>query len=491
MLGSQTPKISVQLLLTLLLVQPIGCSKQEVLQEVLQDFQPTLQQETESEEGNREAEALHPQSATNDETATEEMETLSTTEHQEEKLTWKIGYSSRRALDGSDEANSSGTYNLWVIESDGSKDTPLTHITAANAHTSYVRWSPDGNKILFDSKMALDGSDSANTNSTGNIWVVNPDGTGLAALTQMTATGAQCFNARWSVNNQILFESRRALDGSDALSTNDVYNIWVMNADGSNPTPLTTLTAAGADNRGAFWSQDGTKIVYESSRALDGSDAANTNNAGNIWVMNADGSENRPLTQLTVTASVRVHILWPQWSHDGTKVLYQSKRALDGSDAVNTNETFNIWVTNADGNVDVPLTMLTAANAGSFHPGWSPDGEKIVYHSKRALDGSNAANTNAVMNVWMMNADGSEAIPLTNVTAENAHSIFAHWSPDGKKISYTSAQALDGSNTANTNADPAHIWVNLWVINADGSGATPLTHLTAANSNVYLPMPSP
>ncbi|PYU28093.1 MAG: hypothetical protein DMG31_20915, partial [Acidobacteria bacterium] len=88
------------------------------------------------------------------------------------------------------------------------------------------------------------------------------------------------------------------------------------------------------------------------------------------------------------------------------QVVFHSSRKLDGSDALNTNPTPNIWRVNADGTGLTPLTNATASGAGSLVPQWSPDGSKIVFHSSRKLDGSDAANTNGTSNIWRVNADG-------------------------------------------------------------------------------------
>jgi Tol biopolymer transport system component len=71
-----------------------------------------------------------------------------------------------------------------------------------------------------------------------------------------------------------------------------------MNDDGSNPTPLTKLTAAGAVS--GAWSSDGTRIAYMSDRSFDGSDNPEANpQTNNLWLMQADGSGSVPLTKLT------------------------------------------------------------------------------------------------------------------------------------------------------------------------------------------------
>jgi Tol biopolymer transport system component len=137
-------------------------------------------------------------------------------------------------------------------------------------------------------------------------------------------------------------------------------------------------------------------------------------------LINADGSGAVALSKLT--ASVFQSVGTARSSPDGSKIVYVSARALDGSDTLNTNNTQNIWVVNADGSSSIPLTKLTAVGAGSSFPLWSPGGTQIIFSSQRALDGTDAANTNSTRNIWVMNADGSAATPLTKITAANAFS---------------------------------------------------------------------
>jgi len=164
------------------------------------------------------------------------------------------------------------------------------------------------------------------------------------------------------------------------------------------------------------------------------------------------------------------------------QVVFHSSRKLDGSDAANTNPTPNIWRVDADGTGLTPLTNATASGAGSLVPQWSPDGSKIVFHSSRKLDGSDAANTNFTSNIWRVNADGTGLTPLTNATASGAHSLYPQWSPDGSKIVFHSSRKLDGSDAANTNGTS-----NIWRVNADGTGLTPLTNATASGAHSFYP----
>jgi Tol biopolymer transport system component len=257
----------------------------------------------------------------------------------------------------------------------------------------------------------------------------------------------------------IAYSSYRALDGSDAPNSDQpdgltpVSNIWTIESDGTGSVAITQLSgsASGADSLFPQWSPDGSKIVYSSGRALDGSDNAAMGGAINIWVTNADGSGATPLTQLTVYA-----LCWqPVWSPDGNKIAYYSWRALNGSDTnPGDNSPRNIWVMNADGSNDIPVTQLTAGASDSYFPQWSPDSKILAFYSSRALNGSNGANgQDATQNIWVVNSDGSGAAPVTQLTGQLGGFQGAYWTEDGSTLLFG-----DGAN--------------IWTAHPDGSGLT-------------------
>jgi Tol biopolymer transport system component len=240
-----------------------------------------------------------------------------------------------------------------------------TRVTAYTADSWNPEWSPDGSRIVFTSSRKLDGTDASNNTSTDNIWLVNADGTGLAPLTRVTPVNASCYNPSWSPDGtRIVFDSSRNLDGSDAVSPGYASNIWRINADGSGLTALTTsLTYTVSTD--AEWSPDGTRIVFSSFRKVDGTDAPG--NGRNIWRVNADGSGLTPLTTASYSQSFT-----PRWSADEKWIVFESSRKLDGTDLTNANETRNIWRVIVDATGLAPLTKATAADASSYEPQYGP-----------------------------------------------------------------------------------------------------------------------
>src|SRR5262249_54392811 len=129
----------------------------------------------------------------------------------------------------------------------------------------------------------------AHTDAPGGafkIWLMRADGTGPRPLT----AGASDDNVpTWSPDGtRIAFTSNRA---------GGRYQIWVMDADGSHPRPLTTAyydPALGANTEQTVpaWSPDGRFIAYWAG--VEASDPR-PDVPRDVWVMNADGSNPRRL----------------------------------------------------------------------------------------------------------------------------------------------------------------------------------------------------
>ena len=128
------------------------------------------------------------------------------------------------------------------------------------------------------SKIAYSLTDVNNYNM--DIYTINPDSTGRVRLTDHPATD---WVPAWSPDgSKIAFRTDR--DGD--------REIYLMNADGSDKVNLTNDPAFDGLNPGA-WSPDGSKIAFHSDRKGGRLD---------VWVMNADGTnpirlnkERRPL----------------------------------------------------------------------------------------------------------------------------------------------------------------------------------------------------
>jgi Tol biopolymer transport system component len=178
------------------------------------------------------------------------------------------------------------------------------------------------------------------------------------------------------------------------------FQIFIMNPDGSEQVNISNNLY---QDDFPDWSPDGTKIVFSSLRPGVFGDE---NRA--IWVMNADGSEQRMLIDTPN------HDTQPSWSPDGTKIAFVGPGERSSSEGA-------IYVMNADGSGETRLTNDDDDDeiGGVRDPVWSPDGTKIAFVGETGFEFSNR-------DIFVMNADGSEPINISN---NGASDLFPDWGP--------------------------------------------------------------
>ena len=266
-----------------------------------------------------------------------------------------------------------GNGEIFLMNPDGKRVRQLTrHLQYDSAPT----WSPDGQKITFASFRDLHKPKGI---ILAEIYVMNPDGTNPINLTQ-SPERADLFSS-WSPDGkQIVFGSIKGF----------VSDVWVMDANGANQRNLTNHDAL---DRRPDWSPDGMRIAFESNR--EGGWEFDFWGNMDVYVMNADGTNSINLTNHPALDG------YPDWSPDGMRIAFHSNR--DGDD------NWEIYVMNADGTNPINLTNHPAED---WRPSWSPDGKRIAFESNR--DGDWVRDRHDNWEVYVMNADGTNPINLTN-----------------------------------------------------------------------------
>jgi Tol biopolymer transport system component len=186
------------------------------------------------------------------------------------------------------------------------------------------------------------------------------------------------------------------------------------------------LTHARANSGLPAWSPDGRQIAFATDRnAPDEGDE--------IWVMNADGSGQHPVTRsLPFTKDA-----WPSWAPDGNRLAFARETGADSA----------IYVVNADG---TGLRRLARGEqALDTQPAWSPDGRLIVYESDLfMLPGQ----------LFAVRPDGTGRRQLTDPSI--GASSRPSWSSDGKRIVFMSSRVHH---------------TDIWTMRSDGTHQVQLT----------------
>src|SRR5215212_3882706 len=213
--------------------------------------------------------------------------------------------------------------------------------------------------------------------------------------------------------------------------------LYVMNADGTNETRLTNTSELYAKvlATSPVWSPDGKKIAY-----LRGIDVDTGRTDRDIYVMNADGSNQSSLTTVDYTTTIVA------WSPDSEKIAFSgSTRSGDTTGDLGT------YLINPDG-----TGLEHLAEAGSM----SPDFEKIAFTDESSTSDSSASASAVDTDLYVRRTDSSDLTQLTDTPDDGEGGSV--WSPDGTKIAFSITDA--------------HYDTDIYLINADGSGYTNLTN---------------
>ena len=169
-------------------------------------------------------------------------------------------------------------------------------------------------------------------------------------------------------------------DKAVASQTTRISDLWV--GPGREPRNLKKVTQA----TDFCWTRSG-RVVYLSTAS----------GKGDLWIMQADGTEQRQLTNDPSANGA------PAVTSDSRFIVFVSNRTGG----------FQVWRMNVDGGNQIQLTE----GAGKNYPAISPDGKWVLY------------NTTGDWNLWKVSIDGGEPTRLTGYVASHP-SV----SPDGKMI---------------------------------------------------------
>jgi len=357
-----------------------------------------------------------------------------------------------------------------IIASPTSGKAPLT--VNFDGSASY---DPDGDIISYE----WDFGDGNTDTGVSVNHTYTSSGTFTATLTVTDDDGAMGTDSviiTVTTGGDIVFASDR--DGN--------YEIYVMNADGSN---VTRLTNNPAHDVCPTWSRDGSKIAFHSDRT----------GTLQIWVMDADGSNVRQITNLPEGVD---DDSCPSWYPDNQRIAfikgqnpvdnYLCSINIDGSNlteiiapegspypiphAVDVSpdgtlllvtKRFSNWghdqelfIADSNGNYLYQLTNTPLGDKQESKTGsWSPSQDKIVFEGIRYWVSNDK-------NIFLIDPNGSNLTNVTNLPSVPWAALRPRWSPDGERIvfygmPYTSDYEIyivdrDGSNLVNITNNPAN-----------------------------------
>jgi len=280
-------------------------------------------------------------------------------------------------------------YTMAVDTPDGKPPVPKL-VSTGKGRTTCGYFFPAGDRILFSSTHAASAECPPRPDySHGYVWPIyssyeiytaKPDGSDLRQL----SNAPNSYNAESTISRdgkKIVFTSTR----------NGDLDIFTMNADGTDVRQLTH--ELGYDG-GAFFSDDGKKIVYRSQQPKTPEEIAdykdllsrNLIRPGNleIWVMDTDGSHKRQVTHNGAANFA------PYFFPGGKRIIFASNVANQKDPS-----GFDLYAINVDG---TGLEQITYHPDFDAFPMFTSDGKRLVWASNR--NGKAPHETNIFIADW-------------------------------------------------------------------------------------------
>ena len=261
------------------------------------------------------------------------------------------------------------------------------------------------------------------------------------------------------------------------------YQLWVMNADGSNPHVVASEFGFAVR---PTWMPDSKRLVYshENGIHLVASDGMSAKQIGeglsphpspdgdsivftryqegvsDVWIMQADGSNVRRVANGTN----------PRWSPQGDRLLFLLRRMVVNS-LGHQNSVYDLWVMRADGRGQKRLDEDAGLGVLAI-PEWSPSGAWIAYHHDS--------------NVWVVNPEDGNRRQLTRIDRrqssrgplETEQTLSICWSPDSTRVAFVHSGLTFGGSVM-----PSKMSRQIRMVNVDGSELRNVTLFRGASED--------
>ena len=262
---------------------------------------------------------------------------------------------------------------------------------------------------------------------SGEVFVMNADGSDPRQLTHTTQS-LNIDHPDWSPDGeQIVYQARRG-GARTSLLIMQVEDA-LRGVSGVKPRQLNTKL----DSQRPAWSPDGAPIAF------DAWSGRNTS----ICVVSPSGDDPQCWTETGVDADV----FDPSWSPDGSGIVCAVHSHPRGEDLGWRLYILDVAGAELDPGGENLSRLVQVVDSEEDTPAWSPDGTQIAFSGVR--DGQ--------WDLFVTDAEGSELEQLTDTECDELH---PSWSPDGRMLVFQ--------------ANPHGQW-DLYLINVDGRGMTRLT----------------
>lgn len=254
-----------------------------------------------------------------------------------------------------------------------------------------ISWSPDGAYLLVSADVYATEDTSWDAEKLSRLYRLRVATGEVVSLS--SDQGQHDYTAAWSPDGMQIAFGRTSTD-PDVLTP----SIWIMAADGSNERQIIEMEGSA---RVPLWSPDGTRLLFTHLSLVD------DDVAWAAMVVGTDGQGLVNLTETTRSTDLQMYDVAEKWSPVDDVVLLTRYSALqDAPDS--TWDHGQVWVMNADGS---DARAITPAGVSVEFPAWSPDGSDIAFMARvPATDGSDDGGPHYELRVMRADGTGSRTL---------------------------------------------------------------------------------
>lgn len=305
------------------------------------------------------------------------------------------------------------------------KGKEVERIVTLEPNGGRVSWSTDGRIIAYD---------SAGDDGYFDIWTMTADGSDSTCLTcnSSQVSGKNAGNPAWHPSGDYL-----VFQAQDPSLT---FSSYYEGIEDSVATP-----GLGINN--------------------------------NIWIMDTEGANYWQISDI----ESRYGVLHPHFSHDGTMLQWSEIVQINTGEQIGGYWAIKLAdIDFVDGEPEISNIQTFTPGDQSFYEthGFSHDDNEILYSAYPKGEYFFS------LEIYMLNLNSMEVTQLTDNTEWDEH---AHFSPDGTKIIWSSSADIEQekSYTLRELLQNA-LSLDLWIMNADGSEKRRLTYCNEKKAPEYI-----
>lgn len=319
---------------------------------------------------------------------------------------------------------------LYTVRADGLSNVEVSGSLVLNGFVyEDYRWSPDSSRIAYRADQIIDG--------VVELYISQADGSSNVQVSSVNSdfsSNAELIDFKWSPDG-----TRIAYVSNDNVWTRDELYVALSNGSNSNRVSGVVVNTSGVDVKSSFkWSPDSLSLAYLADLEID--------DVYNLYTVQANGSNNIKIS--TALKAPQGIFVWGGsisqfvWAPDNSRLAYV---ALTKLEIINVYRLYSVF---PDGTDHREISGTMPLNGGVATAKWSPDSSRLAYVARQE-----AYDVNGYIlpgELYTVRSDGTDNVKVSGTmpTNPNIYTLTGNvtdylWYSDSQRLLYRADQDID------------------------------------------------